>query len=318
MHDLVMGYEVEKLIEYRTAHYSAASEASTYFTNQQARVSFRFDNPIVCRMITGYKVMRVDQSDPFPFHPSESILVPPRKHLLIDFPLVDIDHPTSCMCIEIDRDKVDTILERINDSRHRAGIRKDVSLNWNKFALYRGETAIDVQLDRLMDLYVNEHSEFRDVLIDANLGELVVRLLQSQAKHLLIESRANVPDTGLDAVAHALAKNLDGRLDPEQLARTAGMSTATFFRHFRAKFGTTPAKFVSQARIQRSRALLLADHASITEVAFEVGFQSVSHFDRVFKQLTGETPSDYVRRNSRPSVGKIENFVQENERAGPA
>jgi AraC-like DNA-binding protein len=313
-----MGREIEKLIEYRTAHYSAASEASTYFTNQRASVAFRFENPILCRMITGYKIMRVDQSDPFQFLPAESILVPPRKHLLIDFPLADIDHPTSCMCIEIDRDKVDTILERINDSRRRAGIRKDISLNWNQFALYRGETAIDAQLDRLMDLYVNEHSEFRDVLIDANLGELVVRLLQSQAKHLLIESRANVPDTGLDAVAHALAQKLESRLDPEQLARAAGMSTATFFRHFRAKFGTTPAKFVNQARIQRARALLSANHASVTEVAFEVGFQSVGHFARVFKQATGETPGDYVRRNSRPAAGKIENFVQENERAVPA
>lgn len=312
-----MEYEVEKLIEYRIAHYSAVSEASIYFTNQPASVSLRFSNPIVCRMITGYKVMQVDQSAPFPFHPSESILVPPRKHLLISFPLVDIDHPTSCMCIEIDRDKVDNILERINDSRHRAGIRKDVSLNWNKFALYRGETAIDAQLDRLTDLYVNECSEFRDVLIDANLGELIVRLLQSQAKHLLIESRASVPDTGLDAVAHALAQNLNSRVDPEQLARAACMSTATFFRHFRTKFGTTPAKFVNQARIQRARALLLAHHASITEVAFDVGFQSVGHFARVFKQLAGETPGDYVRRSNRPIAGKIESLVQENERAVP-
>src|SRR3954469_10875464 len=113
MHGLVMGREVEKLIEYRTAHYSAASEASTYFTNQRASVAFRFENPILCRMITGYKIMRVDQSDPFQFLPAESILVPPRKHLLIDFPLTDIDHPTACICIEIDRDKIDTILERI-------------------------------------------------------------------------------------------------------------------------------------------------------------------------------------------------------------
>lgn len=313
-----MGQEVEKLIEYRTAHYSAASEASTYFTNQQASVSFRFDNPIVCRMITGYKMMQVDRSEPFAFLPGESILVPPRKHLLIDFPLADIDHPTSCMCIEIDRDKVDGIVDRVNDSRRRAGIRKDISLNWNQFALYRGEAAIDAQLDRLMDLYVNEHSEFRDALIDANLSELVVRLLQSQAKRLLIESRANVPDTGLDAVAHTLAHRLESRPDPDQLAKAAGMSTATFFRHFRARFGTTPAKFVNQARIQRARALLAANHASVTEVAFEVGFQSVGHFVRVFKQATGETPGDYLRRNTRPCAGQFENFVQENEKAVPA
>jgi hypothetical protein len=80
---LPMGREVEKLIEYRTAHYAAASEASTYLTNQRASVSFRFANPILCRMITGYKIMSVDQSDPFPFRPGEAILVPPHNHFAI-------------------------------------------------------------------------------------------------------------------------------------------------------------------------------------------------------------------------------------------
>ena len=306
-----MGCDVEKLIEYRIARYSAASEASTYLTNQRASVSFRFANPIVCRMISGFKIMRVDQSDPFSFQPGESMLVPPGKYLAIDFPFADADHPTSCFCIEIDRHKVDNIIGRINDSRRRAGLRKEVALNWNEFALYRGEPDIDAQLDRLMNLYANEHSEFRDVLIDANLSELLIRLLQSQAKRLLIESRGNVPDAGLDAVALGLAQKLDGRFDPERLARAAGMSTATFFRHFRAKFGTTPAKFVNQARIQKARALLVVDGASVTEVAFEVGFQSVGHFVRVFKKSTGETPGDYVRRNIQFDTGKIDNYVQE-------
>ncbi|GAH43985.1 unnamed protein product, partial [marine sediment metagenome] len=301
----------EKLVEYRTAHYSAMSEASTYLTNQRVSVGFRFFNPIVCRMITGYKIMRVDQSDPFAFHPGELILVPPGKHLAIDFPFADPDNPTACMCIEIDRENVSNIIVRINEARRRAGYRKDVALNWNEFALYRGEAMIDAQFDRLANLYVNEHSEFRDVRIDASLTELIVCLLKAQAKRLLIESQGNVPDTALDAVAHELAQKAQGRLDPERLARSAGMSTATFFRHFRAKFGTTPAKFVSQARIQKARALLAANNASVTEVAFEVGFQSVGHFIRVFKQEMGETPGDYVRRNMRLSAGKIENCVQE-------
>lgn len=289
-----------------------------YLTNQRASVSFRFANPIVCRMMTGYKIMSVDQSDPFSFRPGESIFVPPHKQLAIDFPFSDLDNPTSCMCIEIDRAKVDNIIGNINDSRRKAGLRRDVALNWNDFALYRDEADIDAQLDRLMNLYANEHSEFRDVLIDANLSELIVRLLQSQTKQLLLENRGNVPDAGLDAVAFGLVQKPGSRFDPEHLARAAGMSPATFYRHFRAKFGTTPAEFVNQARIQKARALLSAEGASVTEVAFEVGFQSVSHFARVFKQATGETPGDYVRRNMQSGVQKIESHVQEIDTPGVA
>lgn len=313
-----MGGDVEKLIEYRTVHYSAISEASTYVTNQKVGVGLRFANPIVCRMITGHKVMRVGHSAPFHFVPGESMMVPPDKLLEIEFPFAEPDSPTACMCIEIDREKVDDILERINASRRKAGHRRDLFLNWNAFALYKGDEAIDRQLDRLMRLYEEEHSEFRDVLIDTKLSGLVVRLLQSQAKHLLIESTGNVPDTGLNAAARFIMENPDSRIDPEQLARIAGMSTATFFRHFRAKFGTTPSRFANQARIHRAREMLTGNRTTVTEVAFDVGFQSVGHFVRVFKQVTGETPGDYLRRTARPAVMQFENFVQENDTRGTA
>lgn len=63
MHDISYGprsreaYEVEKLIEYRTVHYGTAFAASRYVTNLRVCVSFRFANPIVCRMVMGYKIM---------------------------------------------------------------------------------------------------------------------------------------------------------------------------------------------------------------------------------------------------------------------
>ncbi len=313
-----MGGDVEKLVEYRTARYSAASEASTYLTNQQAAVGLRFANPIVCRMIAGHKIMRVDRSAPFNFVPGESMMVPPGKLLEIEFPFADLDNPTTCMCIEIERKKVDDIIERINDARRKAGERKDLILNWNEFAIYRGNAAIDHQLDRLMQLFVEEHSAYRDVLVDSALSELVVRLLQAQSARLLIESRANVPDTGLDAVARYITENPDGRIDPERLARIAGMSSATFFRHFRAKFGTTPSRFANQVRIHRARQLLAGDRTTVTEVAFEVGFQSVAHFVRVFKQVTGETPGDYMRHAQPPVMRQFENFMQHNDRLVPA
>jgi len=313
-----MGGQVEKLVEYRTVLYSASSEASTYLTNQRVSVSLRFSNPIVCRMITGHKIMRVDQSVPFHFRPGDSMMVPSGKRLDIDFPFADLDNPTACMCLEIDRDKVDGLLSRINDARHKAGHRKDVFFNWSEFAVFRGESAIDQQLDRLMKLYADEHSEYRDILIDANLSELVVRLLQTQAKRLLIEGTANLPDTALDAVARHIVLNPQSHAEPERLAQIAGMSMATFFRHFRARFGTTPSRFANQARIQRARELLGARQSTVTEVAFEVGFQSVSHFIRLYKQETGETPGSYVRRTAQPGVTKIENFVQENDKGMPA
>jgi len=46
-------------------------------------------------------------------------------------------------------------------------------------------------------------------------------------------------------------------------------------------------------RIEKSKNLLLNPNLRVSEIAFEVGFQSLTHFNRVFKKLLGQSPTDY-------------------------
>ncbi|UWU26086.1 AraC family transcriptional regulator (plasmid) [Rhizobium sp. CB3060] len=310
------GRDVQKAVEHREVYYSAASEASSYFTNERASVPLQFSNPIVCRMMSGHKTMRVGGSAPFAFVPGESMMVPPSMPLIIDFPFADTDNPTTCICFEIERAKFDDILFRLNDARRKAGERHELAIDWTSYAIYRGEREIDFQLDRLMNFYLETNSEYRDLLVDANMVELAIRLLQVQNRRLLLETRSTVPDTGLDAVARYIASQPHNRPDPEQYARIAGMSEATFFRHFRQKFGTTPSRYAHQARIQKAKDILLAGNISLNEVAFEVGFQSLAHFSRIFKQVSGETPGEYAKRCSRSRLLELDGVRQDFESAG--
>lgn len=285
--------EVEKLVEYRTVRHSARSEASVYFTNQPAEVYFRFSNPIICQMLTGRKIMRVEGSTPFEFLPGETMLVAPERRLDIVFPEASLDRPTECMCIEIDRTQLDDIVERINEYNVRNGICQRTSLDWSRFSLFRRDNAIDEQLTRLMALYNDQTSPFRDIMIDLHHQELVVRILQAQAREFLVERRGNIPDTGLDAVAAAINTNPQRRFTATELAKIACMSEASLFRHFKARFGVTPARFATEQRIRRARDML-AD-TPVTHVAFDLGFTSVEHFSRVFRQATGYPPSQARR-----------------------
>ena len=51
--------------------------------------------------------------------------------------------------------------------------------------------------------------------------------------------------------------------------------------------------FVARTRIEKARNLLQNPNLRISEVAFEIGFQSLSQFNRTFKKITGRSPSDY-------------------------
>jgi AraC-like DNA-binding protein len=51
--------------------------------------------------------------------------------------------------------------------------------------------------------------------------------------------------------------------------------------------------YLARVRIEKSKNLLLNPNLRVSEIAYEVGFQSLTHFNRVFKKLLGQSPTDY-------------------------
>lgn len=64
---------------------------------------------------------------------------------------------------------------------------------------------------------------------------------------------------------------------------------------FLREVGVTPFAYVTEKRVQRAEALIAAGEKSMQEIALEVGFCSQSHFNKVFKEQTGQTPAAYRR-----------------------
>ena len=85
-------------------------------------------------------------------------------------------------------------------------------------------------------------------------------------------------------------------LDLETLAAVAGMSKFHFQRLFTATYGLSPAAHLSQRRVERAQDLLRATNLTVTEVCHAVGFSSLGSFSSRFRDLVGETPSEFQRR----------------------
>ncbi len=82
-------------------------------------------------------------------------------------------------------------------------------------------------------------------------------------------------------------------LDVAALAKVASVSEAHFIRSFRATFGETPHRYLQRRRVERSMFLLRETDSSVTEICFSVGFSSLGTFSRTFREIVGETPSEY-------------------------
>jgi len=87
-----------------------------------------------------------------------------------------------------------------------------------------------------------------------------------------------------------IRENFSETLSVPHLADLAGMSPATFHRHFKTATAMTPVQFQKSLRLQEARRLLLADGADVTRIGFAIGYESPSQFSREYRRLFGAPP----------------------------
>ncbi len=92
----------------------------------------------------------------------------------------------------------------------------------------------------------------------------------------------------------------------EELAQVAGMAVSTLHHHFRALTAMSPLQFQKQIRLQAARARMLADDVDAATVAFEVGYESASQFNREYSRLFGQPPIRDIRTLRSPSAPRLE------------
>jgi AraC-like DNA-binding protein len=95
-----------------------------------------------------------------------------------------------------------------------------------------------------------------------------------------------------------------------EISKQACLSRYHFLRLFRDTFETTPHQYLIQRRIEKAKELLRAPTPSVTDVCFEVGFQSLGSFSSLFRRCVGHAPISY-RRREEESLRKVPGcFIQ--------
>jgi AraC-like DNA-binding protein len=126
--------------------------------------------------------------------------------------------------------------------------------------------------------------------------EILYRLLQGPQAAVLTQIAS--ADSRLSQVRRAIATiraRFDRALRVEELADLAGMSPATFHRHFRAATGMSPLQFQKSLRLQHARRLLITDHDA-ARAGYAVGYESASQFSREYARLFGAPPARDAQR----------------------
>jgi AraC-like DNA-binding protein len=115
-----------------------------------------------------------------------------------------------------------------------------------------------------------------------------------------------LPAARLQKIREDVLNRLDGEISVNEIAVRHSLSPR-YIRMLFEREGTTFTEFIRVERLNRARRILLTPHAqhrSISEIAYSVGFNDLSHFNRSFRRRFGCSPGEMRRARISPGVGR--------------
>ena len=159
---------------------------------------------------------------------------------------------------------------------------------------------IIAQMGRLVAQELEAPSGGSRMMLDSVSLALTVRMLRTWSS---LPERAELPTPGLapwqekraiELIQTRYAENLT----IADLAAVARLSPFHFIRSFKRSVGRPPHQYLTNIRMERARVLLKTTNLTITDVAFETGYQSSGHFASIFRRHYGMTPTAYRRERN--------------------
>jgi YesN/AraC family two-component response regulator len=127
----------------------------------------------------------------------------------------------------------------------------------------------------------------------------VTKLLAIFAEHLAIKNneattwRSTAESPIVTRAREYIEANHAEELSLRQVAQAVHVSAFYLCKLFKKATGINFTEFVSRIRLEKAKQLLLNQNLRVSEIAYEVGFQSLTHFNRTFKKVMGQSPTEY-------------------------
>jgi len=227
--------------------------------------------------------------------PGESVIVPGQEMMRIDFPEAQSQNPTQCLALAIAPDKVRQVTDLLNDRAPLIDNAQGWQFGQHNFFLTNDEP-IHQLISRLIYIFT-ENNQAKEVFANLVLQELVVRLMQTQARTLLLSPETTFANVNrLAHVAQYINKHLNRSLQIKELADEACMSEPNFYRTFKHTFGMTPLEYINQQRIALASKLLRTTTRCLADISIECGFNNLTYFMKLFRRETGISPAQYRKQ----------------------
>lgn len=285
--------KIDEFVEIKTTYSALGWEINVFEAPVCGKeIPFTFVNPVFITMISGKKIIHLKGVSSFEFLPGESMVLPGNVEIKIDFPESTINTPTKCLTIEIDKKMIKDTMAWLTHKAYEPKI--DISTtHFNNLPFHLNNEGIKPLVERLLIVYAEEHTS-KEIFIDLLIKELVARILKTKAGFVFASGlHEKAMDARLEQALEYIDQNLHREISADELSNKAFMSKSHFFRTFKIILGETPTEYINKKRISLAKKLIQSTGKNLNQIAYEIGFNNVNYFNRLFKKYEEMTPTQY-------------------------
>lgn len=250
-------------------------------------------NPVICLILQGRKETYIGDRR-LSFGAGESLIVSHDVPVMARVTEASADQPYIALVFSIDLQIVRSLYDEIEDTN----IDDQVS---SAFDAGLADAELIGAFERLFDL-VDRPQEAK-VMTPLLVREIHFRILMAQHGGMLRQllhrdSHASRIAKAINRIKEAYAT----ALSVADLAKIAGMSASSFHEHFKAVTSTTPLQYQKDIRLLQARRFVRDGDRSISQIAFEVGYESPTQFSREYARKFGLSPRNDLKTLSLNAV----------------
>lgn len=239
-----------------------------------------YENVRLCTVLEGEKEVKINDGSHFTYDQSEFVLLP--SHSTVD---MNMKKRTRALVLEMDESLLKSVSEKIS-------IEFDTDLEGKQFYdnLFVGQNSqsLRIDLDRIVETYMSNEKD-KGFLIDVYAQKLAYDLLKTKGAYSVLNSDRKHP---IHQAICYIRTHLYEPLTVKQLAWMTNMSESSFSRTFKQITGLSPSAYVRKLKLLKAKELLEAH--TVTEVCYELGYENISYFIKLFKSQYGVTPKQYT------------------------